>query len=601
MELLMLLVRRQGVLVTREEIASHLWGKDVFLDVDHGINTAVRKVRRVLHDDPEKPRFIETVVGKGYRFAAPLVFTNGSTVPASANETSVPAAAPLPAATTARTSVSPTLRLVVAGATILLLAVLALLYRGGKPEAAPAPAIRSLAVLPFKNVSGDPQQEYFGDGITEAIIDRLSHIPGLRVISQTSAMRLKDTTLSVSEIARALNVDGVVEGTFARQGSRVRVTLQLLRGQTGERIWAEDYDRESRAVPVLQEEVARTISQRIRIGLAPQQQLASEQPGDVDPAVQEAYLKGRYYFNQRTADGLKKSIAYFQQAIAQDPNYAYAYSGMADAYALLGFRGSYPARHALAKAKTLALKALQLDGSLAEPHASLAMIAEMYEWDWPKAEREYKRALELNPGNATIHHLYAGYLMYVGRYDEGIAEARLARDLDPLSLPVNNALAGRLLVAGRTDEALEQVRKTLDLNPYFAPAHQTLGWVYLRSGKSDDALREFRQAVQLAGPDDADLLLDLGFAEASAGKTQEARKILDEFLRFHQQGRVPSASIAILYGALGERDEAFAWLNKAYLERSPELTYLNVPGRRYEPLRNDPRFQQLVRRVGFPQ
>jgi tetratricopeptide (TPR) repeat protein len=277
-----------------------------------------------------------------------------------------------------------------------------------------------------------------------------------------------------------------------------------------------------------------------------------------------------------------------------------AYSGLADAYALLGFRGGFPSKDALSRAKAAALKAVELDDTLAEPHASLAFIAETHEWDWETAEQEYQRALELDPGNARAHHWYAGYLMYVGRFDEGIAEERRARDLDPLSLPVNNALAGRLLVAGRVDDALEQLRETLEMNPHFAPAHQTLGWAYLNQGKHQEAIREFQQALQLSGSDDTDILLDLGFAYAAAGRRQEARRILAKLKIEHRRGLAPSGSIAILYGALGELNEAFAWLAKAYEERDPELTYLKVPGRRFEPLRHDARFQQLVHRVGLP-
>jgi tetratricopeptide (TPR) repeat protein len=298
---------------------------------------------------------------------------------------------------------------------------------------------------------------------------------------------------------------------------------------------------------------------------------------------------------------MNKSVGYFRQAIARDPNYALAYSGLADDYALLGFRGAYPSKDALSQAKAAALKAIELDGNLAEPHESLAFIAETHEWDWTTAEREYKRALELNPGDARAHHWYAGYLMYVGRFEEGISEARQARDLDPLSLAVNNALAGRLLVAGRQDDALAQVQKTLELNSNFAPAHQTLGWVYLNQHKSDEAIAEFQKAMQLSGTDDIDFVLDLGFAYAIAGKRDQVDEILTKIKKMHQQGLAPSGSIGILYGAMGEMNEAFAWLNKAYEEHDPELTYLKVPGRRFEPLRHDPRFQQLVQRVGFPE
>ena len=263
---------------------------------------------------------------------------------------------------------------------------------------------------------------------------------------------------------------------------------------------------------------------------------------------------------------------------------------------MLGFRGGFPSKDALSGAKKAALKAIELDDALAEPHASLAFIAETYEWDWPTAEKEYKQALELNPGYAQAHNWYAGYLTYTGRFDEGIAEAMRAHELDPLSLPINNALAGRLLAAGRYDEALRQVQTTLELDEHFAPAHQTLGWVYLHSGKQDDAIREFQKALELAGGADTDIQLDLGFAFAVSGRRGEARRILANFLQLHRQGIVPAASLATLHGALGDSNEAFAWLEKAYQERDPQLTYLKV-GRRFEPLRDDPRFGQLVRRI----
>jgi len=492
------------------------------------------------------------------------------------------------------------LRLVLAGMAVLaLLSVTYVVIRSRTGNLRQA-KISSLAVLPLKNLSGDPTQEYLADGMTEALIGRLSAIHDLRVISRTSVMRFKDTQLSVPEIARTLRVDAIVEGSVIREGSRIRVHAQLIRGATDEHIWSEEYQREYRSILVLQEEVARSIAERTKISLTRQERVDLAPTRAVDPEAHEDYLKGRYYFNQRTADALNKSIAYFQQAISRDPSYALAYSGLADAYALLGFRGRFPSKDALSRAKAAALKAIAADDTLAEPHASLAFIAETHEWDWATAEREYKRALELNPGDARAHHWYAGYLMYVGRSEEGIAEAKRARDLDPLSLPVNNALAGRLLVVGRVDEALEQLRETLEMNPHFAPAHQTLGWAYLNMGKREEAIHEFQQALQLSGTDDTDFVLDLGFAYAAAGKRDDARRILAKLKKQHQRGLAPSGSIAILYGALGELNQAFAWLEKAYEERDPELTYLKVPARRFEPLRHDPRFQDLLRRMGLP-
>jgi tetratricopeptide (TPR) repeat protein len=413
-------------------------------------------------------------------------------------------------------------------------------------------------------------------------------------------MHFKKTQLSVPEIAKTLGVDAIVEGSVIREGSQVRVHAQLIRGATDEHIWTGEYQREFRSLLALQEEVARSIAERIEISLTPQERVTLASTPPVDPEAYEDYLKGRYYFNQRTEDALSKSIGSFQNAIARNPSYALAYSGLADAYAMLGFRGGFPSKDALSRAKAAALKAIELNDTLAEPHASLAFIAEAYEWEWTTAEREYNRALQLNPGDARVHHWYAGYLMYVGRFEDGISEARRARDLDPLSLPVNNALAGRLLVTDRYDEALGQVQKTLGLDSHFAPAHQTLGWIYLRSGKREEAIQEFLKALQLAGSDDTDLMLDLGFAYAIAGDRREALRMLAKLRSLHERGLVPSGSIAILYGALGELNEAFAWLEKAYKERDPQLTYLKA-GRRFEPLRHDPRFQELVHRVGLPE
>jgi tetratricopeptide (TPR) repeat protein len=411
-------------------------------------------------------------------------------------------------------------------------------------------------------------------------------------------MHFKNTQLSVPEIAKMLGVDAIVEGSVVREGRQLRVHAQLIRAATDEHIWTEEYQREYQSLLDVQAEVARSIAEQIEVSLTPEDRARLASTHLVDPEAYENYLKGRYYFNQRTADALNKSIVSFQQAIARDSGYALAYSGLADAYAMLGFRGGFPSKDALSRARTAALKAIELDDTLAEPHASLAFLAETHEWDWATAEREYKRALELNPGDARAHNWYAGYLTYVGRFEGGISEAKRARELDPLSLPINNALAGRLLAGSRYDEALQQVQETLELDAHFAPAHQTLGWIYLHSGKQEEAIREFQNALQLSGTEDTDLELDLGFAYAVTGKRDEAREILAKLEKMHEQGVVPSGSIAILHGALGESNEAFAWLEKAYEERDPQLTYIKA-GRRFEPLRKDPRFRQLEHRVGL--
>jgi TolB-like protein/DNA-binding winged helix-turn-helix (wHTH) protein/Flp pilus assembly protein TadD len=588
--ILEVLVERPGEVVTREELQKRLWPADTFVDFEHSLNAAVKRLRAALNDSADQPRYIETLARRGYRFVAPV----GGSVVERESEKAV-----LPHESRVRNSRRWLWLVGLAGVCVLGLAGLGWRLRN-RPATHALPPVRSLAVLPLQNLSGDPSQEYLADGMTEELIGRLANIHGLRVISRTSAMHFKNTQLSAPEIAKTLGVDAIVEGSVIRDGSQVRVHAQLIRGTSDEHIWAGEYQREYRSLLALQDEVARSIAERIEISLTPEERrtLASTPP--VDPEAHEDYLKGRYYFNQRTLDALNKSIGFFQQGIARKPDYALSYSGLADAYAMLGFRGGFPSKDALSRAKAAALKAIELDDTLAEPHASLAFIAETHEWDWATAEREYKRALELNPGDARAHHWYAGYLMYVGRFDEGLAEAKRARELDPLSLPVNNALAGRLLVAGRADEALAQVRQTLEIDPHFAPAHQTLGWVYLNMGKRQEAIHEFQQALQLAGTDDKDIKLDLGFAYAATGNREEARRILGELKKLHGQGLMPSGSVAVLYGALGELDAAFAWLEKAYQERDPQLTYLKV-GRRFEPLHHDARFQQLVHRVGFPE
>jgi TolB-like protein/Flp pilus assembly protein TadD len=555
-------------------------------------------LRAALNDSAERPRYIETLARRGYRLIAPV--SGIAAEPES--EKAVPLSSETP----------PTPRSAFQGRRLWLFASVAACIVGvgiaswewrhwrNHPPNSAAPPVRSLAVLPLQNLGGDPSQDYLADGMTEELIGRLANIHGLRVISRTSAMHFKNTQLSVPEIAKALGVEAIVEGSVIREGSQVRVHAQLIRAATDEHIWAGESQREYRSLLELQEEITRSIAERIETRLTPDDRVTLASTHAIDPEAYEDYLKGRYYFNQRRPDALNKSVEYFQSAITKNPSYAQAYSGLADAYAMLGFRGALPSKDALARAKAAAQKAIELDNNLADPHASLAFIAETHEWDWATAQQEYKRAVQLNPGDARVHNWYAGYLMYVGRLDDGISEAKLARDLDPLSLPINNALAGRLLAAGHYDEALQQVQKTLELDPNFAPAHQTLGWAYLRNGKREESIQEFQKALHLSGTDDPDLMLDLGFAYATTGNRREAGKILAKLKSLQERGLVPSGSVAILYGALGDSNEAFAWLQKAYEERDPQLTYVKA-GRRFEPLRHDPRFQALVRRIGLPE
>jgi serine/threonine protein kinase/Tfp pilus assembly protein PilF len=450
---------------------------------------------------------------------------------------------------------------------------------------AQSPTLRSIAVLPLENLSRDPEQEYFADGMTDELTTDLSKISALRVISRTSAMHYKGTNKTLPEIARELNVDGVVEGSVMRSGNRVRITAQLIHAPTDRHLWAESYEEDQRDILSLQSEVARAIAHEIETKLTPQEQarLASTRP--VNPEAHEAYVKGRYYWNKRTREGLKKSIEYFEEAIAKDPTYALAYAGLADSYTLFSRYGIQSTRKAFSNARAAALKALQIDDQLAEAHATLGEIKATYDWDWESAEREFKRALELSPGSPVPHYWYSfSYLQPMGRQAEAVAEMKRALELDPLSLIINTNLGGVLVNARKYDEAIEQLKKTIELDPNFAPAHAYLSGVYVQKGMYQEAIAENHGDK-----------LGLASIYARLGKKSEALKLTQEL----REDNVTSTDMAGLYAALGERDEAFSWLERGYAEKSEQLTTLNVDPT-WDPLRSDSRFQDLVRRIGLP-
>jgi eukaryotic-like serine/threonine-protein kinase len=489
-----------------------------------------------------------------------------------------------------------------AGSLVLLLAVV-LGFGAGKlrnwlrPVA--TPRIESLAVLPLENLSGDPAQEYFADGMTEALITDLSKIAALKVISRTSVMRYKRTDKPLPQIARELGVDAVIEGSVLREGDQVRISVQLIHGSSDKHLWAENYQQEFRSILALQSQVARAIASEIKINLTPQEQvhLASARP--VNPEAHEAYLKGRYFWNKRTGEGLKKSLEYFQKSIDIDPDYALGYAGLADSYGTLGTNGHLSPLETCPKAKTAALKALEIDDGLAEAHTSLAQIVGIYDFDWSRAEREYKRAIELNPGYETAHHWYAWHLARMGRAKESITEIKRAQELDPLSLIINFNVARMLYYARQYDKAIEQLRKTLEIEPNFAWVHWLLGVVYEQKGMYKEAVEEHEKCVSSSEVNSI-WLGALGRAYAVAGRRNEAVKIVDQLKALSKQRYVEPSSIAQVYVGLGDKDEAFNWMEKAYQERSLGVGAINTDAR-YDSLRSDPRFQDLLRRVGLPQ
>jgi serine/threonine-protein kinase len=466
-------------------------------------------------------------------------------------------------------------------------------------ERAGAPKITSLAVLPLANLSNDPEQEYFADGMTEALITDLAQIHALRVISRTSAMRYKGTAKKpLPEIARELSVDGIVEGSVQRSGDRVKVTAQLIHAPTDRHLWADTYERDAKDVLRLESELARAIAREIRVTVTSDEAARLKKAAPVDPEAHQLYLKGRFHWNKRTADAYQTALRFFQQAIERDPGYALAYAGLADTYGLLAVPPSEvaPPTEMMPKARQAALKALELDDTLAEAHTSLAFVLAEFDWRWKEADREFERAIELNPGYATARQWHALNLAAQGRLDEALAEARKGVELDPLSLIINSAVGRIFSFSRRFDEAADQLRKTVEMDPSFPGAHYRLGMVYAAKGDLREAAGEYEKLQGPAAVSLAPALL--GNALGRSGDTVGARRMLDKLLALSKKRYVPPAHLAFVYMGLGDRDQAFAWLEKARDERSDFVRFVKVDPL-FDPLRSDPRFAELVKSVGL--
>jgi len=618
MKLLEILLERPGEVVTREELRSRVWPSESFGDFDQALNIAIGKLRSALGDSAENPRFIETLPKRGYRFLADVSVVDAEfrpkrpeaadgDLPASERESPVHKADSGHRIQNAGLSLAPvapkrrpwpTSGVLVALAVVIVvsLSILSLwLFR----SRGPAPTgIRSLAVLPLDNLSGDATQNYFADGMTDELITDLAQISALRVISRTSVMVYKGARKPLPQIARELNVDAVVEGTVLHAGDQVRITAQLIEASTDKHLWSQSYEGDLRDTLTLQKKVASAIADQIRINLTPQEQAALKSVKTVNPEAYESYLKGRYFWNKRTADGLKAALAYFKQAIEEDPKYAQAYSGSADTYALLGdwqYAVMTP-KEAFPKAKAAAIKALELDSTLGEAHNSLAFVLDGFDWNLDAGGKEFRRAIELNPGYATAHHWYAWHLSLLGRYDEAVAEMRKAENLDPLSLIINADLAEILVLAHSYDESIRQSRKTIEMDPNFALAHNQFGQAYLQKQMYDQAIAELQRAVQLSGGSPTSIA-NLARAYIASGKRSEAVKLLGDLKNRSNSTYSNAAEIAMIYASLGDADQAMTWLEKGYEERFNPGVLLR-PG--FDPLRSDPRFQKLVHRIGLP-
>jgi len=541
MDLLILLVERHRQLVWRADIAKRLWDPGVFVDVEMGVNTAIRKVRQALRDSRESPAFIETISGKGYRFIAPVD------------------AAPL----------------------------------GRHQE-----AIESVAVLPFANDSADPDGEYLSDGITETLINSLSQIWNLRVVARSTVFRYKGKDIDPQKAGNDLHVRAVVSGRLLQRGNTLIVRAELMNVATGGQLWGGQYNRKPEDVFALQDDLSREISEKLRLQLTGEERQRLTKRYTEDSEAYRLYLKGRYHWNKRSPEGLQKAVEYFQQALDKDPAYSLAYAGLADTYAYLSFFNVVAPREAMPKAKSAAVKGLEIDKALAEVHVSLGYISFTYDGDWPAAGKHFEQALALNPAYTRGHTFYPFYLSSIGRSEETLEVAKGALDLDPASPAVSHSLAVQLYLARKFDRAIEQAHDTLEMDANFAISYAVLGEVYLSKGMYREGLSALEKYSALSRSGAASLAL-LGYSHARLGERKESLQVIEALKAASKQSFVPALFVALVYAGLEDKDQAFTWLEKAYEERFNRLAYLKVEAL-WHPLRSDPRFADLLRRVGIP-
>jgi TolB-like protein/DNA-binding winged helix-turn-helix (wHTH) protein/Flp pilus assembly protein TadD len=574
-KLLALLVSRAGEVVTRDELAKLVWGSETFVDFEHGLNFAIRQIRTTLGDDADRPRFLETVPRRGYRFIAPLEQmppAPGKSKPVSWGGSHTAA---------------------VLCVALLVGVAVYLAWPPSKPPLPPRATV--LAVLPFDDLSPEPE-EYLVEGLTEEMIAQLTRIsPDLKVIARTSAMQYLHTKKSAREIGQELGADYILENSIRHEGSRLRITAQLVRTADQTHLWAENYDREMRELLPLESEVTEDIANQIHVRLSSPVAAAATSRRPVDPEAHQFYLKGRYYFNQRSREGLENSVKSFAQAIAKDPHYAPAYAGLADAYNLIAFYGFDPSLDAVTQAKISADKALHLDDSMAAAHAALAYTDFMYGGDWPAAEREFRRALELDDNYVPAHQWYALYLAGNGRVDEAVGQMRYAQKLDPLSPPVQAGLGYMYYFARDYDLAAEHAHVALQLNPNFTAAHAVLGWADLQQKKYAEAIEELQTATKLSGSVPV-YLCALGRAYALSGNLPEARRIAVQSEKMEAEPNGAGTSLAALYLALGDSERALHWLEITG-PGDVQANWLRVEPA-FDPLRDSPRFAAVLARTG---
>jgi TolB-like protein/DNA-binding winged helix-turn-helix (wHTH) protein len=586
-QVLSALLARPGEVISRAQLREQLWTDGTFVEFEHGLNSAINRLREVLGDDADAPRFIETLPRLGYRFIASVAAPQTPLGPPSE-----PAEPPLELPQDRRS-----VKWVAAGLAVLialLLAVAAGWFRRSQDSA--LVGIRSIAVLPLENLSGDSSQDYFADGITDELITDLAQIHSLRVISRTSVTQFKHTAKRLPEIAAELNVDGVIEGSVVRSGGRVRVTAQLLDARQDRHLWAASFEREMSDIMDLQGELARAIATQVHASITPEEGASLAKKRPTNPESYDALLTGRFLLNRRNGEAAKRAIGYFQRAVALDSRNASAWAALGDCYASLGADLGVARPHDVLPATRAAIaKALELDPNLAEPHATLAKIKLWFDWDWTGAEREYRRAIELNPNESSTHREYAHYLQLRKRFAEALAENKRAIDLAPLDILSSIHLAWLYADAHQGQKAVEQSKRVLVMDPAFTGAYLWLARGYELQAKWSDAIGAYehaRDSYRLA------YLAGVAHIWAASGNRPEAQAALARLTAFSRQNYVSPMIFAEYYAGLGDRDTAMVWLERAYREHATGLISLNV-NYKWDSLRSDPRFQDLLRRVGF--
>jgi len=585
-QILALLLEKAGELITREELRAKLWPDEVFVDFDHSLNAAVNKLREALCDSTSDARFIETLPKRGYRFIGPIDVRDVSAGRQSAAISSE-RSAPSPPEGLKRPRIAR--KYAVALTAILLAGLLTGLHvyssHGRSPSSSVVPRIQSVAVLPLVNLTGNPDQEYFADAMTEALTSELGKLSTLRVISRTSAMRYKQTKKSVPEIARELNVDAVVEGAVQLSGERVEITAQLVYAPEDRHLWAQSYEHDLRDVLSMQREVAEQIAYEVQGKIVPHNSRPAAHK--VDPEAYKDYLLGRYAWEARSKESLFRALTYFQRALDKDPSFALAYAGEAEAYVPLAANGLMPPREYLEKARVAATKAVALDDSLAEAHNALGAIL-LNQYRWQDSEREYKRAIELNPNYATAHLWYGFLHEALGQQSANLAERKLAHELDPLNFTASGSVGSAYFYLGEYDQAIAEYKRALELNPEFSMTRAGLGAAYIAKGMYPEAITEFAKAGALDG---------LGYVYALSGNRAKAREILKKLNEESKSHYVSPESQARVLVGLKKNEDAISWLEKGERENAA-MNHLNVDPA-FAPLRSNLRFQQLLQRIGF--